>query len=84
MILDSYTHFGSCEPLVVEESTGKTQAVSTYVLPATIMYEIMIGASQMGGHIVSDGRGYTYRIKRDYPRSRVWKCTFYGCVKCQL
>ena len=35
----------------------------------------------MGGEIVSDGCGHTYRSKRDYPSLRVWRCTFRGCVK---
>jgi hypothetical protein len=38
----------------------------------------MIGASQMGGDIVSDGCGYTYSFKFDYPKLRVWRCTFRG------
>ncbi len=34
--------------------------MSTYVQPTTIKYEIIIGASQKGGDVVSDGCGYTY------------------------
>jgi hypothetical protein len=57
--------------------------VSTNVPPTTIKYEIMIGESNKGGDIVSDGRGYSYGIRRDYPDFRVWMCTFRGCVKFQ-
>jgi hypothetical protein len=62
-----------------EESIGKTLGVSTYVPPTTIEYEIMIAASQKGGDIVKDNRGYTYRSDRDFPSFRVWRCTFRGC-----
>ena len=47
---------------VIEESMDKTHNVSTYVPPTTNEYEIIIGASQMGGEIVSDGCGYTYHL----------------------
>ena len=66
--------------LCIEESMEKTHNESTYV-PPTIRYEIMIGASQKGGDVVSDGCGHTYRFKRDYPTLRVWRCTFRGCDK---
>ena len=48
--------------------------VTTYV--PTILYEIMIGASRLGGDIVNDGSGYTYSFKIDYQNFRVWKCTY--------
>jgi len=38
-------------------------------------YEIMIGVSQKGGDVVSDGCGYTYFFKKDYQNLRVWRCT---------
>ena len=80
-------HFNSnyssdCErQLVVDESMEKTHDVSTSVPPTTNQYYIMIGASQKGGDIVNDGCGYTYILKKDYSSSRVWRCTFRGCVK---
>jgi hypothetical protein len=64
-------HFdGNCcsdveRQLVIEESVEKTHDVPTNVPPKTIKYEIMIGSSQMGGDILNDGRGYTYRFARD-------------------
>ena len=66
---------------VIEKSIEKTHHVSSNVPPTTINYEIIIGASQMGGEIVSDGCGHTYRSNIDYPSLRVWRCTFRGCVK---
>ena len=80
-------HFNSCSDsdgerrLVIGESMDKTHDASTYVPSTTIEYDIIIGASQMGGEIVSDGCGYTYGMDRDYPSFRVWRCTFRGCVK---
>ncbi len=41
----------------------------------------MIDESQKGGDIVSDGRGYTYFFKINYPNFRVWRCTYRGGVK---
>jgi hypothetical protein len=49
--------------LVIEESMQTTHHVSTYV-PATTKYEIMIGVSQKGGDVVSDGCGYTYFFQK--------------------
>jgi hypothetical protein len=69
------------QQLVIKESFEKTDSVSTNVPPT--IYEIRIGASQMGGDIVSDGRGYAYGFYRDYTGLRVWTCTFRGCVKFQ-
>jgi hypothetical protein len=66
------------QQLVIEESFEKTHDLSTYVPPITIKYEIMIDESQEGGDIVSDGRGYTYFFKIDYPNLRVWRCTYRG------
>jgi len=51
------------QQLVIKESFEKTDSVSTNVPPTK--YEIRIGASQMGGDIVSDGRGYVYGFYRD-------------------
>jgi hypothetical protein len=48
--------------------------VSTYVPATTIKYEIVIGVSQKGGYVVSDGCGYTYFFKNDYQNLRVWRC----------
>ena len=67
--------------LVIDESMEKTHDVSTYVPSTTIKYEIIIGASRNGGDIVYDGCGYTYSFRKDYPKLRVWKCTFRGCVR---
>ena len=63
------------------ESMDKPLDVSSYVPPTTVKYEIMIGASQKGGDIVSDICGYTYILKKDYPMLRVWSCAFRGCAK---
>jgi DNA-directed RNA polymerase subunit RPC12/RpoP len=63
------------------ESIEKTHDVSLYVPPTTIEYAIIIGASQMGGELVTDSCGYTYGFFRDYPSLRVWRCAFRGCVK---
>jgi hypothetical protein len=41
----------------------------------------MIGASRRGFDILSDGCGYTYGFKRDYPNFRVWRCTFHVGVE---
>ena len=65
----------------VQVLASQSQHFNTNVSPITIRYEIMIGASQKSGDIVSDGCGYTYRFSRDYPSLRVWRCTFRGCVK---
>ena len=37
---------------------------------STISYEIMIGASKLGGDIISDGYCYKYGFHRDYPSLR--------------
>ena len=66
---------------VIEESPEITHNVSTYGPLTTIEYEIIIGASNMGGDLISDGCGYTYGIYRDSPSLRIWMCTFRGCVK---
>jgi hypothetical protein len=50
---------------------------STYVPPTTIKYEIMIGASQKDGDIVSDGCDCTFSFKIDYPNFIVWRCALF-------
>jgi hypothetical protein len=67
--------------LVIEGTTEQMHHVSTYVPPTTIKYEIIFGASQKGGDVVSDGCGYTYSFYTDYQGSRVWRCTYRGCVE---
>jgi hypothetical protein len=58
-------------------STCKTDVNADKPVPVrTIKYEIMIGASQKSGDIVSDGCGYMYSFQLDYPNLRVWRCTF--------
>jgi hypothetical protein len=69
---------GQKQQVVVEEFKTKNPNVSTYDPPTTANYEICIRASQMSGDIVSDGCGYTYSFKFDYPKLRVWRCTFRG------
>jgi hypothetical protein len=63
------------------QSMENTVDRSTYVPPTTIKNEIMIYASQKDGDIVSDGCGYTYSFKIDYPNFIVLRCTFRGWVK---
>jgi hypothetical protein len=67
------------QQLVIEESFEKTHDVSTNVPQPAIKYEIKIGSSRKGGDIVIDGRGYTYRVDRDFTGLRVWRCNLRGC-----